>query len=85
MATSFPVGSKGDKLLDAVYATWNQIAPDAMEFCDSNVEAIEMCLDADRLLLNGEDPEAHALAHELGVKYGFSALCKFLSKRVSLV
>jgi hypothetical protein len=82
MATS---ETKLDRLASAIYRTWDQIAPDAMEFVDDNVCAIEMCLDADRLLLNGEDPEAHALAREIGVKYGFSKLCEYLSKHVHLV
>lgn len=76
----------------AIYATWQYIAADAAEMCDGDNEcAIEMCLDADRLTMCVNDHykngavAAEAILKPLYDKPGFSAVCKYLSKRIPLV
>jgi hypothetical protein len=73
------------QLNQAVYATWNYIGSDAMEFCESNGDAIEMVLDADRMTTCGNAPEADALVSELIKEHGYSKVSKFLSKNFRLV
>lgn len=63
--------------------TWQQIAPDLYECCPNldNEEAIEMCIDANRLAFNGEDEEADILVRELCKEHGYHTVLKFLSSK----
>jgi len=49
-----------------------------------NESALEMCLDADRLLLNGNDPAAHELCHELCMEHGFVTVVQELGRHLTL-
>jgi hypothetical protein len=73
-----------------IWATWNAISPDA--HCDDNEEAIELCLDADRLITTAQGTlaEKEALDADMAIdeainKHSYEAVIKFLSKNVQLV
>lgn len=83
--------SKGiDQLVDPVLVVWNAIGYDVEESLQAmgdeldNESAIEMCLDADRLLLNGHDAAAHQLLRDLCREHGFGQVVQGLAKRVTL-
>lgn len=77
-------------LVEPVLVVWNAIGydvQDGFEACGEeldNLSAIESCLDADHLLLTGDDPVAHALCRNLCKEHGFSAVVGELSKLVTL-
>ena len=63
---------------------WQQIASDLFE-CDPDLDnegAVESCIDANRLLLNGNNKEADDLVHTLCKEHGYD---KVLSKNIQLV
>ena len=65
----------------AMLATWNYIGSDVEEMCDGdNEQAVEMCIDADRLLICGKDAAAHALVSALIAQHGYVKVLKFLEK-----
>jgi hypothetical protein len=72
-----------DGLKKAVLITWDTIAADAMEFVESNEEAMEFVLDAQRMTMNGF-PEADKKVEELVGKYGYSDVIKALCKKFDL-
>ena len=79
-----------DKLVQPLLVVWNAIGYDVEESLQAcgeeldNESAIEMCLDANRLLLNGNDAEAEELLNQLCRDYDFGQVVKGLSKRVTL-
>ncbi len=73
-------------LKPAIDETWNAIAFDVVPICgDDNESAMEMCIDADRLEINGHDPEANKLVHDLCREHGYMELLQFLSKHIQLL
>jgi hypothetical protein len=68
----------------AIYAVWDQIGPDALEFVRSNEEAVEMTIDASRLEMFGY-PEAGDTVRDMVLNYGYTAVLKRLSREVRLV
>lgn len=67
-----------------VYAVWQYIGAD----CDAvgdNEEAIEVCLDADRLLLCINAKESYEFMKETLRSVSFQRFVKFLSKEIYLV
>jgi len=80
-------------LASAIYATWNQIAPDAEAACRSNLEAVEACIDADRLTFNcsygatgiQEGKDAAAFITAAINAHPYSKVLRALSKIASLV
>lgn len=79
-----------DQLVNPVLVVWNAIGYDVEESLQAmgeeldNESAIEMCLDANRLLLNGNDAEAEALLDRLCREHGFSEVVRGLCRRVTL-
>jgi hypothetical protein len=79
-----------DRLVQPLLVVWNAIGPDveesfrAMDDELDNESVIEMCLDADHLLLSGNDREANELLHQLCREHGFGEVVKGLCKRVTL-
>ena len=77
-------------LIDPVLVVWNAIGYDVEEGIEAcgeeldNLTAIESCLDADRLLLTGKDPTAHALCRKLCMEHGFSKVVDAVAKQVTL-
>jgi hypothetical protein len=75
-----------DRLRNPMWITWNAIGHDiiqCMEECGEvldNEMAIEACIDANRLMLNGNDKEADDLVRNACVEHGYSETLKFLSK-----
>lgn len=80
-----------DRLQHPIIATWQGIAHDLMAgFEDTGEEldndaAIECCIDANRLHLNGGDEEADRLVTRLCTEHGYAAVLKFLSGNFQLV
>jgi hypothetical protein len=78
------------QLVEPVLRVWNAIGYDVeegMQACGEELDnevAIESCLDADRLLLTGEDAEAHALCRALCREHGFGVVVRELAKHVTL-
>ena len=65
---------------------WNAIAPDVYDFCeDDNEIAIEMCIDADRLVLVVDEPEAYQAVKDLIKENGYQSVLSFLSKNIQLL
>lgn len=53
-------------VLAAIHATWNAIAPDVLAYTNpTNEEIIDICIDANNLLLNGGSAEADDLVWSL--------------------
>jgi hypothetical protein len=79
-----------DKLVEPVLVVWNAIGWDVEESLQAcgeeldNESAIEMCLDANRLLLNGNDQEAETLLNQLCREHGFGQVVRALCQRVTL-
>lgn len=74
-----------NRLQKPMWATWNYIGHDAMEFCEDNECAIELCIDADRLSSCADDPEAQQLVRDLIAEHGYNKVLKFLSKNFCYV
>jgi hypothetical protein len=69
----------------AIISTWNGIASDAYEACDDDNEiAIELVIDANRLLSAGY-PDADREIRDLCMQYGFGVVCSALSKNIQLL
>jgi len=72
-------------LTNPIYAVWDQIAPDAEDFCDGDNEcAVEMCIDADRLLMTGNDAAQLVLRTAIA-QHGYTSVLKALSSKIFLV
>ncbi len=74
-----------EKLEEAVFNVWQTIGSDAMEFVESNKEALELCIDADRLLLVGGDMEADKFVKDVVQEYGIDILLDELDRRLTLI
>lgn len=73
----------------AVFRTWNQIAADFFQMAAdggsaSNIDAVELCIDADRLLTDGKDADANECIKQLCVEHGYTKVLKFLSRKIQL-
>ena len=76
LAATKPVVSQS--LSAAVYRVWQQIGFDMPEDTDNEC-AVEVCLDADRLVSFGEaaaDAEYRSMIAQYGYPVTFAALCK---------
>lgn len=77
-------------LRPAIYEAWSQIGTDILECADScgdsldNYEAVEACLDADRLLLVCNNETAHSLVKSLYKQHSYHAVLQFLAKHIQL-
>lgn len=71
-------------VVDAIQVTWQQIGFDVLELCEDNKEAVEMCLDADRLLLNGGSETAHMLVRQACKAHNPRKVYQFLSTQVQI-
>lgn len=75
----------------AIWQCWSQIASDVFECAQacgcrvSNREAIEACLDADRLLLVCNLTEAHALFKSVVQLHGWEKTARFFARHIKLV
>ena len=76
-----------NRLRPAIWATWEQIAADAADafLINTNEGAVELCIDANRLALNGDDPEADALVTAAVRRHGYLPVLHFLSARIDLI
>lgn len=78
------------KLVEPLLVVWNAIGHDveaSIQACGDELDneaAIEMCLDADHLLLTGNDAAAHALLSELCREHGFGSVVEELARRVTI-
>jgi len=68
-----------------IYDTWQAIGPDALEFTEDNLEAIELCIDADRLVTQTEDKEAQDIIDMLIAEHGYIRVLRFLGKHIHLI
>jgi len=73
-----------------MWATWNEISPDA--HCEDNEEAIELCIDADRMTTTAQGTQAYADAviadkaiDAAMMEHDYAKVLKFLSKHIQLV
>lgn len=91
------------QLNDAIWSTWQCIGPDVYQAVEeygegevSNADAVESCIDADRLRMYG-DPSNHAgldgsvvgnaaqdLIRQLVLAHGYEPVLKYLCKRIQL-
>jgi hypothetical protein len=78
------------RLNTPMWNTWDAIGHDVYacaEECGEtlgNEEAVESCIDANRLWLNGNDKAADDLIHELCKEHGYAKVLKFLAKHYQL-
>ncbi len=72
-------------LKDPIYHVWQQISPDAMEFVENNEDAIEICIDAGRLIIHGDFREEHDYLIDILDCYGYRKVLKYLSNNIQLV
>lgn len=74
-----------DVLKQPIYEVWNSIAPDMMECCEmSNGDALEACIDADRLITFGNHVAANDLVKQMFKDHDYKTLYKFLHENISL-
>lgn len=73
-----------NELQNPIRTTWNNIAGDAMEFVESNEDAMEMVLDANRMTMFGY-PEADILISTLLQEYRFSEIIKIACDKFKLI
>lgn len=77
-------------LESAILKTWSQIGYDALQAIEEagermdNETAMEFCIDANRLLLNGGDKVADETVRDLCKEHGYAKVLKFLSKHIKL-
>lgn len=70
---------------DAIIDTWYSIASDAYEICEGDNEiAIELCIDASRLTMNGF-ADADKEISELCKEHDFGVVRAALSKTIQLL
>ncbi len=74
-----------DAIAPAIYETWQYIGSDAMEFVESNREALEMVIDADRMSTCAKAPEADKMVGDLIKSFGYPKVMTFLNKNFRLV
>lgn len=74
-----------NRISAAMNATWQAIAPDAAEFCEDNEEAMEMCIDAGRMRVYGDDLEAAQLVEDLCQARGYTKVLTFLSRHFNFL
>lgn len=68
-----------------IYHVWQQIGPDAIEFAECNEEAVEMCIDADRLIIHGDFKEEHDYLMRILDCYDYRKVLKYLSDNIPLI
>lgn len=72
------------KVSPAIFAVWGAIAPDVQ--VDGNEEAIELCLDADRLpMFVDGGAEIDALISAAEDEHGYDVVSDFLAANIILV
>jgi len=71
------------QLARPIEVIWNYIYPDAVELVDCDEDCIELCIDADRLLIFGYD-DSHSLVRSLISEHGYQTVLKFLSNKIRL-
>ena len=70
------------QLKQSIYSTWNSIAPDCEDY--DSLEAVEACIDADRLITFAGDKQSDDFIKELHQKVSWNRLLKFLAKEVGI-
>lgn len=70
-------------LLQAISTTWGQIEPDC-DFVEDNEGALEMVIDADRLITFTGNTAAEAELHRLTMEYGYEQTLRALSQQITL-
>ena len=75
-----------NRLKSPIYQTWDTIGPDALgAFPDAdNKEALELCIDANRIEFVAEDVEASALISNLIKEHGYKKVLNFLNKNIKI-
>lgn len=73
-----------ERLSPHIIEVWNQIGHDAEGFITSNMEAVEICLDAGRMDYLINQKEAYQFYESLVEQHGYVPVLEFLSKHVSL-
>jgi hypothetical protein len=79
-----------ERLRYPILDTWYNIASDLMSAAEAmgdeldNDAAIEGCIDANRLLLVGNDAEADKLVTTLCIEHGYGVVLRFLSQNFRL-
>lgn len=69
-----------------MWKVWNYIGHDVADMCEGDNEiAIEMCIDANRLSMCVNEPEAEALIMQLIKEHTYPKVLKFLSKNFCYV
>ena len=68
----------------SIYAVWNDVVADIENTKMPNNHAIEICIDADRLLTSAKDPASNTLVKTICQKDGFEALMRKLTREVKL-
>jgi hypothetical protein len=74
-----------EQVRNPIRKAWNYIAADVYELCGDNEEALEMCIDANRLSMCVDEPEAEKLVLALVKEHGYSKTLKFLGKNIQLL
>lgn len=71
-------------LTHAIYQTWGAVAADLPEEID-NQEAMEVCIDADRLESLGNSWEANEILKDAIKMHGYSAVFDFLCSEIQVL
>ena len=73
------------KVKPAIVDVWQYIGSDAMECCESNKEALEMCVDADRLTTCVNRKDIDDLIRDATKEHGYTKVLSLLAKNISLM
>jgi len=73
------------KVKPAIVDVWQYIGSDAMEICESNKDALEMCIDANRLTTCVNRKDIDDLIRETIKEHGYTKVFSLLAKNISLM
>ncbi len=73
------------RLEGPIYKVWQAVGPDAEGFVESNEEAVELCIDAGRLIAHANDIKAEAYLFELLDCYDYQKVLRYLATHIHLI
>jgi len=80
-----------ERMKKPILKVWNMVGHDVLRDAETmgeridNDSAIECCIDADRLVIEGRDTSANAMLDLMLDQHGYPRVLNFLSKKIRLV
>ena len=80
-----------ERMKKPIVKVWQLLGHDVLRDAETvgeridNESAVECCIDADRLVIEGRDTQANAMLDLMLEQHGFPRVLTFLSKKIRLV